>query len=192
MGQRGPAPKPAELRVLEGNRGHRPLDLSATFRPEVGMPTTPKDLSAGARKVWKRLGPELLRYNLMSVVYSDTFEDLCESVALVKLLRHSLAKRQALMVEQGRDPAEALEVTTPNGLPVQHPRYQILKAERQMMHTLLAKFGLTPAQQADVTTAIRAQLKLFEGEGKPPAAAGKPPAEGDGTPSAPKGFEEFQ
>jgi len=165
MGARGPAAKPAELKLLEGNRGHRPLNLEATFRPEVGMPPVPKGLSAGARKVWKRLGAELLRYNLMSVVYSDLFEDLCESVTDVKELRHSLRKRQQLLISQGKDPAEAFEAVTPGGMPVQHPRYQILKSERQMMYSLLAKFGLSPAEQANVTTAIRAQLKLFEGDG---------------------------
>lgn len=186
MGQRGPAPKPAELKLLEGNRGHRALNLDSTFRPEVGMPSVPKGLSPGARKVWKRLGPELLRYNLMSVVYSDLFEDLCESVADVKELRHSLRQRQALLRSQGRDPAEAFEATTPGGMPVQHPRYQILKSERQMMYSLLGKFGLSPAEQASVTTAIRAQLKLFDNPEPGPA-----PSPGDPPRGAPRGFSEF-
>ncbi len=184
MGQRGPTPKPLELKVLEGNRGNRPLNLETTFRPEVGMPTVPKGMSQGARKVFKRLGAELLRYNLMSVVYSDLFEDLCETVADVKELRHSLRARQQLLRSQGKDPAEAFEAMTPGGMPVQHPRYQILKSERQMMHSLLGKFGLSPAEQASVTTAIRAQLQLFEGSGDTPSPA-KPPG------SAPTGFADF-
>lgn len=150
------------------------------------MPSVPKGLSPGARKVWKRLGPELLRYNLMSVVFSDLFEDLCESVSDVKELRHSLRQRQALLRSQGRDPAEAFEATTPNGMPVQHPRYQILKSERQMMYALLAKFGLSPSEQANVTTAIRAQLKLFENPGPvTPPSPTEPPR------GAPRGFSEF-
>lgn len=183
MTARGPLPKPAELKALEGNRGHRPLNLNETFRPEVGLPALPKTLSPGARKVWKRLSTELLRYNLMSAVFSDTFEDLCESVADVKMLRHSLRRRQALMISEGKDPAEAFEESSPGGMKVQHPRYQVLKAERQMMHSLLAKFGLSPAEQARVTTAIRAQLQLFEVGGQAPAQP---------TPGAtPRGFDEF-
>ncbi len=184
MPKPGPQAKPAELKVLEGNRGHRPIDLGATFRPEVGLPSVPKDLSAGARKVWKRLAPELLRYNLMSAVYSDVFEDLCETVALVKELRHSLRARQNLLRAEGKDVAEAFEVKTPGGMPVQHPRYQVFKSERQMMYTLLGKFGLSPAEQANVTTAIRAQLKLFEGEGEQPKA--KDPN------AKPTGFADFE
>lgn len=185
MPARGPLPKPAELKALEGNRGHRAVNLNEIFRPEVGLPPVPKDLSPGARKVWKRLAPELLRYNLLAVVFSDTFEDLCESVALVKMLRHSLRKRQDLLVSQGRDAAEAFEASSPGGMPVQHPRYQILRAERQAMHSLLAKFGLSPAEQARVTTALRAQLTLFEGGG-----ASQTPAQPPDKP--PTGFSDFQ
>lgn len=185
MGLRGPQSKPAELKALEGNRGHRPLNLESTFRPEVGMPSMPKGMSVGARKVFKRLGPELLRYNLMSVVYSDLFEDLCETVADVKELRHSLRARQAVLRSQGKDPAEAFEATTPGGMPVQHPRYQILKSERQMMYSLLAKFGLSPSEQASVTTAIRAQLQLFEGGGGQEKPAAPDPN------AKPKGFADF-
>uniref|UniRef100_A0A1A7GDY7 Phage terminase, small subunit, P27 family n=1 Tax=biofilter metagenome TaxID=1070537 RepID=A0A1A7GDY7_9ZZZZ len=190
MSKRGPAAKPFELKVLEGNRGKRPMavNLDSTFRPEAGLPSIPKGLGPGARKVWKRLGAELLRYNLIAVVYSDIFEELCETIADVKELRHSLRARQALLRSAGKDPMEAFEVVSPNGLPMQHPRYQILKSERQMMLSLLAKFGLSPSEQANVTTAIRAQLQLFEGEGdkdKEPSAA---PAGGH---SSPRGFSDF-
>lgn len=188
MARSGPLPKPTELKALEGNRGHRALNLDATFRPEVGMPSVPKDLAPEARKVWRRLGEELLRYNLMSVVYSDTFEDLCETIATVKMLRRSIRGAQQLAIEQQRDPAEAFECRSPGGMPVQHPRYQTFRAERAHMHTVLAKFGLTPAEQARVTTAVRAQLKLFEG-----GAGGddKPPTGGAVPGGLPGSFAEF-
>lgn len=172
--------------MLEGNRSRRPLgvNLDSTFRPEVGMPTMPTGLSKGAKKVWKRLGPELLRHNLMAVVYSDLFEELCETVADVKELRHSLRARQQLLRSQGKDPAEAFETKSPGGMPVQHPRYQVLKSERQMMLSLLGRFGLSPSEQASVTTAVRAQLQLFEGEGAAETKATPGPV-------APRGFGEF-
>lgn len=192
MGLRGPAGKPLELKVLEGNRGHRPLNLDATFRPEVGMPPIPKGLPPDARKVWKRLGAELLRYNLMSVVYSDAFGDLCDTIATVNLLKRSIRARQALLVARGEDPSEAFEIRTPNGMPVQHPVYQTLKSERNHMLALLAKFGADPSSQARVTTAVRAQLKLFEGD----AAAAHQPAQPGGASAPapgqlPTGFADF-
>lgn len=182
---RGPSAKPVELKVLEGNRGHRPLDLGSIVRFETGLPAMPAGFSPEARKVWKRLSAELLRYNLMSVVYSDAFEDLCETVATVKLLRRSVRGRMQLLRAEGRDPSEAYEVKSPGGMPVQAPIYQTLKAERNHMHACLARFGLTPADQAKVTAAVRAQLQLFEG-GASDAGAGQPaPA------AAPRGFDEF-
>ncbi len=186
MGKPGPVGKPVELKLLEGNRGHRPVDLTQTFRPEVGMPPLPSGLSAGARKVWKRLAPELLRYNLMSAVYSDTFEDLCETVADVKTLRRALRARQALMVEQGKPEAQAWMAESPNGMPVQHPLPQLLRAARADMLRLLDKFGLNPAEQASVTTALRAQLQLFSGDGRP-TADGQPGSR----PGLPTSFVEF-
>jgi len=186
MAKPGPAAKPNELKLLEGNRGHRPLNLGETFRAEVSMPGVPVGLSKGARKVWKRLAQELLRYNLMSVVFSDLFEDLCETVADVKELRHSLRARQAMLRAKNEDPADAFTCKTPGGMPTQHPLYQILKSERQMMYSLLGKFGLSPSEQANVTTALRAQLKLFEGDG---AGATPAPVEPGGKP---KGFADFQ
>ena len=75
---------------------------------------------------------------------------------------------------------------SPNGHVQQHPRYQILKSERQMMMSLLAKFGLSPAEQANVSTAIRAQLQLFDGGG------GEPEKEKETSPPAsPRGFSDF-
>lgn len=187
MSKPGPTAKPFELRALEGGangRGHRPIDVTGLFRPEVGLPPMPKDLSVGARKVWKRLSSELLRYNLLSTVFSDAFEDLCESVADVKTLRRSLRARQALLRAEGKDEAEAWQTITPNGMPVQHPIALNLRNARADMQRLLDKFGLSPAEQASVTACVRAQLQLFE----QPGATGKPAAApGD----VPEGFADF-
>ncbi len=181
MGQRGPVGKPSELKLLEGNRGHRSFDLSSTFRPEVGLPTAPKHLSREARKAWKRLTPELLRYNLLSKLDGDALAMLCQTIGRLELVETSFIKRQALLVEEKRDPAEAYVDKTPNGLQVQSALYQVLNRETDKLRQLLAEFGLTPAQRARVTTAIRGQLTLFEG-GAGEAAK----------PATPAGFAEFE
>lgn len=182
MGARGPAGKPAELKVLEGNRSHRAIDLTSTFRPEVGAPPLPRDLSREGKKAWKRLVPELVRYNLLSKIHADALEDLCETIGLIKVLRKSINSRQELLLSKNEDPARAVVSSTPNGMEVQSPIYQALNREREKLRSWVGEFGLTPAQQARVTTAIRAQLQLFEGGNK-----------GDGEkPSAPDdGFASF-
>ena len=62
-----------------------------------------------------------------------------------------------------RHVAGAVEAQTPKGMRIQSPTYQALNREREKLRSWLAEFGLTPAQRARVTTAIRAQLTLFEG-----------------------------
>lgn len=177
MGQRGPAAKPPELKVLEGNRGGRSIDLTSMFRPEVGTPPTPRDLSRDGRKAWKRLVPELLRYNLLSKIDADALEDLCETIGLIKVLRRSINAKQELLLSKNEDPAGAVEARTPKGMRIQSPTYQALNREREKLRSWLAEFGLTPAQRARVTTAVRVQASLFEvGTHKLPA-----PSAGDAT-----------
>jgi P27 family predicted phage terminase small subunit len=162
----GPTAKPPELKALEGGRGHRPIDLTSMFRPEAGLPTIPRHLTREARKAWKRLTPELLHYNLLSKVDADALAMLCQTIGRIELIETSFNKRQALLVEQGRDPAEAYLGTTPNNMAVQHPLYQALNREMDKARNLLAEFGLTPAQRARVSTAIRAQASLFDVNGE--------------------------
>lgn len=183
MGSRGPAPKPAELKSLEGGRSHRPHDMTGVFRPEVGAPSMPKGLSRDGQKAWKRLVPELLTYNLLSKVDADALEELCETIGLIKVLRRSINGAQERLLAEGKDPACAIEAWTPNGMRVQSVSYQALNREREKLRTMLAEFGLTPAQRARVTTAVKAQTKL-ELVAKGPQLPGMPPAE-------PRSFGEF-
>ena len=192
MARPGPAGKPVELKALEGNRGHRPLNLDATFRPEVGLPTMPSGLSAGARKVWRRLSPELLRYNLLSKVDRDAFAMLCQTVGRLEQVERAILARQALAREQGLEPAEALLDRTPNGLQVQSALYQVLNREQAKLHQMLAGFGLRPDARARVTAGIRAQLQLFPGgAGDPPEpdTPAPPAATGD---DLPQSFGDFR
>jgi P27 family predicted phage terminase small subunit len=182
MGARGPAPKPGELKALEGGRGHRALNLDATFRPEVGMPDVPRWLSKEARKAWRRLGEELIYYNLLSKVDRDAFAMLCQTIGRLEVIERSINGRMDRLLADGKDVAGALLDKTPNGLAVQAAIYQVLNKEQEKLHRMLAEFGLTPAQRARVTTAIRAQLQLIDGGGAPAVnTAGKP-----------TGFADFQ
>jgi P27 family predicted phage terminase small subunit len=177
----GPAPKPAELKLLEGNRGHRPLQLDQLFRPEVGLPEKPRWLSKEAGKAWRRLSAELLRYNLLSKVDRDSFGMLCQTIGRLEIVERSIAGRQAALLAEGKDQADALMDTTPNGLRVQSALYQVLNREQDKLHRLLESFGLRPDARTKVTACIRAQLQLFEG-------GAQTSAQGD---QAPRGFGDF-
>jgi len=121
----------------------------------------PRDLSREARKAWKRLVPELVRYNLVAKVDADALETLCETIGLLKVLRRSINARQELLISEDKDPAHAIVASTPNGMLIQSVTYQALNRETEKLRSWLAEFGLTPAQRARVSTAIRAQLPLL-------------------------------
>lgn len=192
MGARGPAPKPFELKVLEGNRGNRPLDLTSTFRPEVGMPDMPAYLGKEARKAWKRLSPELLRYNLLARVDRDAFAALCQTIGRIELVERAINGRMKAVIADGKDPVDALLDRTPNGLQVQSAIYQVLNKEYDKVKSWLDSFGLKPDARAGVSTAIRAQLQLFPGGADtPPGDGGAPPAAGP-APSVSSSFADFQ
>jgi P27 family predicted phage terminase small subunit len=179
MAGRGFAPKPPELKVLEG-RSSRAIDLTGMFRPEVGLPSLPKNLSAEARKAWKRLTPELLRYNLLATVDADSLAMLCRTIGRVEQLERSIHARQAELAAKGEDVVDALVGFTPKGMRIQSVTYQILNREMDKLRNLLAEFGLTPAQRARVSTAVRVQQSLFDVNGGVPAR-----------PAEPAGFAEF-
>lgn len=184
MAKPGPAAKPLELKAIEGNRGHRALNLDQVFRPEVGAPDIPTYLSTEAKKAWRRLSEELIRYNLLSRVDRDAFAMLCQTIGRLELIERSIDAKAKLLRSEGKDPADALMDTTPNGLRVQSAIYQVLNKEQAKLHRMLESFGLRPDARASVTTAIRAQLQLFErqqGASDKPA----PPA------SQAQGFDEF-
>ena len=187
MGQRGPAPKPPELKVLEGNRGHRPLDLQSMFRPEVGTPDAPKWLLPEAKKAWRRLSVELLHYNLLSKVDRDGFAVMCQTIGRLEQIERAIAARQAVLTAGGKEAAEALLDRTPNGLQVQSAIYQVLNREQAKLWGMLKSFGLRPDARAAVQAGIRAQLTLFDGGAQQPKA--ETPAAGDGLPMSFGDFE---
>lgn len=178
MGQRGPVAKPPELKLLEGNRGHRPLQIDQLFRPEVAAPDAPRWLMPEAKKAWRRLSEELVRYNLLSKVDRDAFAMLCQTIGRLEQVERAIVARQARLVEEGKDPTLALLDVTPNGLHVQGALYQILNKEQGKLHKLLESFGLRPDARARVTTAIRAQLQLFEGGAAVPPAGSDAASQG--------------
>lgn len=189
MGQRGPKAKPAELKVLEGNRGHRPVMTDGQLRPTVEVPDPPKHLGREARKEWKRITVELVRYNIVSRLDQQMLGMLCQSVERVALFETALQRRMQRILELNAadpkridDPVQAYISKTPQGYEMQCVEYQLLNKEREVLMKLLAEFGLSPAMRARVVLGSPAatQLTLFDG--------GKAASGGDG---GPKSFSDF-
>lgn len=62
----GRTPKPTALKILEGNPGHRPIDLRAEPTPAPNIPECPEFLDAVAKKEWFRLCNELHELGLLT------------------------------------------------------------------------------------------------------------------------------
>jgi P27 family predicted phage terminase small subunit len=176
MGARGPKPKPLELKVLEGNRGHRPITTDGPLRPQVEIPDAPKYLSPDARKEWRRITTELARNNIIAKLDQHMLGMLCQAVARVVLFETALTRQTVQAIEKNLDPETPYISRTVQGYEMQSARYQLLNREREILMKLLGEFGLSPALRAKVSQGTRsAQLSLFEGGGGGP----------------PKSFDEF-
>ena len=145
MGRRGPSPKPTALRQLEGNRSKRPLPKGEP-KPTVKLPTAPAVLSPEAKRVWNRLGKQLLAYKLVSEIDWMSFGLLCQawsdwSVAIK-------AARDEPMIESC-------------GQTFANPMFGRADKEAAKIQKLAAEFGLTPSARS------RISLDLGKGDGKP-------------------------
>ncbi len=76
----GPPPKPRKLKLLEGNRGKRSLDLDEP-QPKLGAPSMPDDLSPYAAEAWADLVPKLDRMGLLTEVDGPALRVLCEAIS---------------------------------------------------------------------------------------------------------------
>lgn len=180
MGLRGPKPTPTVLKLIQGNPGKRPLNLSDGVNPPIQIPAHPKWLSTHAVKEWRRIGAELFQLGLIAEIdkaslatYCQTWGDLCD-------LEQAFAaqKRQVREHTKGSDTGlmAAYFAKTPTGFlreSVVHKKIVEMRAE---LDRYMRNFGLNPASRARVTAS----------QGMRPALPGIEPAPGEAS-----GFARF-
>lgn len=176
-GTRGPLPKPAALKALEGNPGRRTLNLSDGVNPRVEIPAAPKHLGREAAKEWKRITPLLEELGLISgldraalALYCQTYGRLCE-------LEEAFNLEVKGYTEQGKSYSEAVRkassTTTPSGYEQQSVTVQLISSHRLQVHRHLMHFGLSPAARARVQPSNYVQASL-PGMEPPPDANTRP------------------
>lgn len=133
----GPKPKPAHLKVLEGNRGNRPINMNEP-KPRPISPKCPTWLGPIAKKEWKRVVPELERMGLLTIVDGAALEGYCESYSKWVELTQFLKKfeKQGYMFK------------TPSGYMQQLPQVTMAQRYLTMAKAFCAEFGLTPSSRA--------------------------------------------
>lgn len=126
--------KPSELRVIEGNRGKRPIPKSPQYAPLSSVP--PRHLDRVGKGMWKRVATALETTRVLQQTDYYALVALCE--------QWSLYRRALADVE---DRGHLVESTRDEGL-VKNP--SCLEASRALTAwtNLAARFGLTPSDRA--------------------------------------------
>jgi P27 family predicted phage terminase small subunit len=175
MGARGPKPLPANVRAFTG-ASHRPLraaDLADGVHPEVGLPPTPKHLSAEARKEWKRITPELLKLGLLTRIDGAALELYCRAYGRLEQVERAITARQAAAHADGLDVTDALMFTTPTGFMRESILSRMAADLSTQVDRYLASFGMSPSARSRVTASRNdAQMRLDGMEDDAPGGFG--------------------
>ncbi|WP_367840236.1 phage terminase small subunit P27 family [Paraburkholderia sp. DGU8] len=159
MGQRGPQPAPAALKLIRGNPGKRPINLSDGVNPEVAIPDAPRHLNREARKEWKRVSAELEQLGLISRLDRAALALYCQAWGRLVELETAFQKRQELLATQGKTSTEAFVDVAPSGYRQQAVEVSLINSLQDQVHKFLQSFGLSPASRSRVTASTN-QLAL--------------------------------
>jgi P27 family predicted phage terminase small subunit len=153
-GSRGPLPKPAVLRLLEGNPAKRALNLSDGVNPKVEVPTAPKHLGRDAKKEWNRITPLLEELGLISGLDRAALALYCDAVGRLSEYQTAFNGKVKLLVDGGADYSDAVYKasysTTPSGYEQQSVIRQLIKSQGEQVNRYLGHFGLSPAHRGRV------------------------------------------
>lgn len=186
IGTRGPLPKPAALKALEGNPGKRALNLSEGVNPLVTVPSAPKHLGIEARKEWKRITPLLEELGLISGLDRAALALYCQAVGRLSELETAFAGLVNRLLQEAPDADgaqayadavyKASYSVTPSGYAQQSVIVQLIKSHREQVNRYLMHFGLSPAARGRVQPSNYLQPTL-------PGI--------EAAPSGPEGFAKF-
>lgn len=175
-GTRGPLPKPAALRLLEGNAGKRPLDLTAGVNPKIEVPSVPKHLGTEAKKEWKRITPLLEELGLISGLDRTALALYCQAAGRLAELETAFNSMVAKKVADGAEYAAAVYAAsysvTPSGYAQQSVIVQLIGKHREQVNRYLMHFGLSPAARGRVQASNYVQPSLPGIEPQPQAPQG--------------------
>jgi P27 family predicted phage terminase small subunit len=135
MGRRGPAPKPASLRLLNGARER---DVSTTEPvARSGEIVPPVDMSDDVREIFDYTVAELEFMKIASPADRDALVAYCEAVDKHRKASALLARSPVL-------------VKGMHGNLVRNPAIQIQRDAAHLIRQLAQEFGLTPSARARI------------------------------------------
>lgn len=144
-------PKPTGLKIVEGNRGHRPLnDKEPKF--EHSLPEPPPILDDVGLVEWNRAGAILLRFKVLTEADMAVFAGYCfsyqEWIRLCMIIRE---KELAAIIQK-----------TPNGLMVESAISTAASKYYKQMIRGAVELGLTPSSRTRISADNTGTLSPFE------------------------------
>ena len=109
------------------------------------FPPKPKSLRCPAwmcddgRELWRKLGPELVRQGVITVLDKTAFEMLCQTYGLMKKAERELLEIKSLAISNGRKDSAK-----------KHPLVAVYRGFSTQFRVLSADFGLTPTSRGRV------------------------------------------
>lgn len=144
MGARGPAAKPTNLKIIQGNPGKRQLNHDVKFDTSEEVLTPPAHLDRKAKAEWKRLAPVVFNAGLLTEGDIAAFGAYC---AAFSHWYHAEKDLQAKISENGG----RMTFETDKGYQQQIPEVSIATNARLNMIKIAREFGLTPSSRANIS-----------------------------------------
>lgn len=136
MGRRGPAPKPTNLKLIQGTY-RKDRDQANELSPEVGAPSCPSWLSREAKREWKRIVPELEQQSLLTRIDRAALAAYCEAYAEWWEMEREIRKHGRIQVAESGYAS---------------PRPEVIMRDKALdrMRMYLKEFGLSPSSRSRI------------------------------------------
>jgi phage terminase small subunit len=155
MSKPGPKPEPAEIKLIKGNPGKRPIEPSP--QPTPVAPKPPSWLLPEAKKRWKELAPELEQLGLLTKADGLTFSMMLTHYALaVDALRQLKSWKKEignlgyndlpLTIKRSIDKLP-LVIKGSKDTYLANPLLRILRDHSALFKAYMAEFGLSPSSR---------------------------------------------
>ena len=132
-GHSGRKQKPIDLKLVEGNRGHRPINKRSP-RPKKGSRAAPSSLCKVAKAKYKVLVADLKATGLLPVIDVDSLSLYCDAYARYWDLQKQMAKESAVIDDK------------------KNPKLTAMKEAFVQMRSIGSEFGWSPATRATLNT----------------------------------------
>ena len=134
-------PAPTDLKIVRGDRKSRVNTRGPKVDPGLETPKPPTWMSAGAKRVWRDLAPEMHKLGLLKPLYRPAFGVFCTAVARYAEAV-AVGDEDGILVD-GKRASETVEK-------VKNPSLQIERDQAMLVLKAAAEFGLTPSAASGI------------------------------------------